>query len=139
MRMTVDVVCKTFVELLEPGSFYPESSTIQVTTRDPETVVREHMNDRVFAFLFFDVLRAEVRHEGMMIVLSSKSINRSGRYYPGGRLRSLEWVKEHVPDSRILQSNMDNPGHNPIMQTRLGNWQPFEEEDEIIDLKEVPA
>lgn len=72
------------------------------------------------------------------MVLDSKQTAKSGIYYLGGKLRTLEEVKaDNLPNESILRSNMEGNGYHTIIEN-TNSWKftgPFQDEDTLLDFK----
>lgn len=121
-----------YVEWLYPGAFYPEESVERVESRDLNGL---KIPDGVFAFRFYDAKVTHVESEIGEVKLPTEYINKTGRYYPDGRLMTLEEVAAEVPNSNILQGNMRINGWDPVVRARAGNFQPFNDGDVIFDME----
>lgn len=109
---------KHYVTKLYPGAIVSESSDEEVKSRDPKLVDY----DRAFAFHFWDRTESEI--DGELLIGPKK--NKSGTYYPGGK------VKDQSQCDGILLQNMIGNRWNHVVVTRLGNTQPFEDGDVIL-------
>ena len=120
----------TYVEILYPGSFYPEESVLKVKTRAPEEIARKY--PKAFAFRFYDLTQKEVTVDGQKRTVSGQEKNKTGRYYPEAQLFTVAGLKALPGDYEILISNMECNGWKHVVQTRRGNFQPFEKGDVIL-------
>ena len=126
---------KHFVLFSSPGTFVHEETQKPIDSWDVEKAkkmaddISERYGATPFAFQF--VTRAREENE-----LDSKEVKRSGRYYLGGKVETLEQVKQrNSPDERILRSNMEGNGWNRII-TNTNSWkvtQPLEDDDVVLD------
>lgn len=121
---------KTFVTVWYPGSFFAEEDTHEVKERDPMAIAGKY--PRCFAFKFFDQVCGETEIGGEKQKVRSKPRNESPKYFPGGKLMNAEEVEKTVPNSRILVTNMRGNGWDQIVKTRVGNFQPFEKDCEVL-------
>lgn len=127
-RRVVEVMAtKHYVEFSYPGSFFPEHSTREIASRDDVGDLPE----RAFCYEIYD--REEVTLDGE--VLRGEAKNKSGRFYIGGELFSVERLKAELPDHDILISNIEQHDEQMAIKCRTGNWQPFFKGDSIV----VPA
>lgn len=113
---------KLYVEFFYPGSLFSESTTQEVTSKE-----NIKLPERAFGYRFFE--REEVTLEGGEL-LKGANKNHSGMYYKG-TLYTLEEVKQ-IPNTEILQCNMEMNGDKLVIKTIIGNWQPFTEKDTLI-------
>jgi hypothetical protein len=123
-------VTHTFVEVLYPGVFYPEESVYKVKTRDPQAIADKCPT--AFCFEFYDQTRKQVKVDGEHQTVSGKPKNKSGRYYPGATVMTVEDVKRLPGDHSILVSNMEGNNWPRVVKTRRGNFQPFKKGDHIL-------
>jgi hypothetical protein len=131
MNDTATVTVTTYVEYLYPGIVMSETSARPVTGRDPARAARE-APDGVFAFRFFDKasVTADVGGEG--VLLDSRPIRESGRYYIDAEKLSAEDVAALPGDHKILLSNMHSNGWAFVLRCCTGNFQPFNDGDSIV-------
>lgn len=116
---------KHFVEFLYPGIIVCETSCEEIAERKPDLVtVPEH----AFAYRFFDQEQAVVNDE----LLTGSRKNYSGTTY-FGKVYTLEEVERLFPQYTTLIRNMKCNGYMKVVHTRAGNWQPFTDEDTIIE------
>ena len=120
----------TFVEVLYPGSFYPEESVHKVKARNPNAIAEKY--PKAFCFQFYDVVQKRIVVDGEEQLVSGKRKNKSGRYYPDAALFTVAGLKRLPGDYSILISNMEGNGWSRVVRTRCGNFQPFEEGDHIL-------
>lgn len=120
----------TFVEVLFPGSFYPEESVHKVKARNPEAIAKKYPG--CFAFTFYDRTQKETTVDGEPQTVYEKQKNKTGRYYPDGQLFTVEGLKSLPGDHETLISNMECNGWKHVVKTRRGNFQPFEKGDVIL-------
>ena len=123
-------VRKTYIEFLYPGSFFSESSTQEVKTRD---VSKVKVPKNAFGFKFFDILSVVVDTDGKKVKLTSERINVSPKHYYGGKLYTVAELKREFPNERILISNIEGNGYPKAIRCRTGNWQPFEKTDVFVE------
>lgn len=121
---------KTFVEFRFPGIMVTEKMVREVTERAPEKI---EVPEDAFAFTFFDRFQGMVKDEDQEIPVSSGPVNRSkGVYYIGGQTMTKEEILAQVPDPATLISNLEDEGCDCAIKTRMGNFQPFEDDDILI-------
>ncbi len=116
---------KQYVTFLYPGIFLSEEETRAVETRDVGGLA---VPEGAFAFQFFERLEIDVDGERLV----GKPRNRSGRYYPEGRVMTVADVLLDERDNRILISNMEGNGWDRVVKTRCGNYQPFTDDDVVL-------
>lgn len=125
----------TYVTLLYPGAFFPEESSRQVASRDPEAVARE-ADPGVFAFYFYDVAVTTAVVDGQERKMASAGFSQSGRYYIDGESMTaaelLQWSATAGGDHRILRSNMEANGWERMVRCRTGNFQPLLDGDSVV-------
>lgn len=123
-----------FVTFYSPGSFVAEESTKPIESLDVELAkgmaeaITERYNATPYGFRFST--RARVDDE-----LDSHVVARSGMYFLGGVIETLDQVKARATDKeRILISNMEGNGWNRIV-TNDNSWrwtQPLEDDDVVL-------
>lgn len=115
---------------LQPGFFMPEESSKEVPTRDPSEVAKLAPAG-TYCFTLHDKedngpdLGPDYR-----VVPVAK--NKSGRFYIGGTLHSLDEVTALGHD--ILASNMRANRWDRVIHCPTGNWQPFTDDDIVIEV-----
>ena len=103
----------------------PEESVRKVRVRD----IMMSVPDSVYAYYFFEREEVDTK-DGEK--LKGEEKNPSGKYYPGGTVYTLEEIEaRNNPDDRNLISLM-KAEKCKVIQTRLGNWQPFYNEDRLV-------
>lgn len=124
---------QNFVTFLSPGTFFSEQSTKPIDVWDVDRAVTmskrvvERYNARPYGFQFTTRTRGPKD-------LDSKETNRSGTYFLGGRVMTLEEVKREMPDERVLISNMKCNGYDKIVVSNTP-WQsihPLEKGDTVL-------
>lgn len=130
---------KHFVTFLSPGTFVHEESTMDIETWDTTKAVefargiKERHGATPFAFVFTTRTRNEEDFD-------SKETARSGRYYLGGTIETIEDVRQrNDPKERILLSNMEGNGWNRII-VNTNSWkvtQPLEGDDVVLEFSSV--
>jgi hypothetical protein len=122
-------VRKTYIEFLYLGSFFNESSTQEVKTRD---VSKVKVPKNAFGFKFFDILSVVVDADGKKVQLTSERINVSPMHYYGGKLYTVAEIKREFPNEHTLIRNIE--GNYPkAIRCRTGNWQPFRKADVFVE------
>ena len=125
-------ITKTFVEILYPGVIFSETETKEIPARDLPKVVG-WLPKGAYAFRFFDQVVGTVQIDGDTQEIRGKRKNISGSYYPGlTRVLNAEQVAALGGNHSILLSNMHSNHYEKVIQTRCGNFVPFNENDEVI-------
>jgi hypothetical protein len=91
--------------------------------------ITERYDAKPFAFVFTTRERGEKD-------LDSKEVKRSGHYYLGGRVMTLEDVKREMPDEKILIRNMECNGFAKVV-VNDNSWrsiQPLRDGDVVLDV-----
>lgn len=135
-----DTLLCHFVTFLSPGTFVHEESTKPISAWDTDKActmartIKERYGATPFAFYF--TTRGRKTDE-----LDSREVKRSGRYFLGGKIETLEQVKKRAdPNERILLSNMEWNGWHRII-TNTNSWkitQPLEADDIVLDWLSSP-
>ena len=95
-----------FVTFYSPGTFVAEQTTKPINSWDVQKACKmarkivERYDAKPYAFTF------STRERGAKD-LDSKETKRSGRYFLGGRIMTLDEVKKEMPDQTILITNME--------------------------------
>lgn len=133
--MTTHVsVSKHFVVFLSPGTFMAENTELPIESWDVERAqamsaeIVERHGARPYGFYFV------TRGRGAMD-LDSRELKRSGTYFLGGTIRTVDEVRAaRNPDERILLSNMECNGYDRVVENR-NSWrwtQPLREIDVVL-------
>lgn len=132
----MSTVSKHFVEYLSPGTFVAESTSKEIASWDVDEAVRmacdisERHGARPYGFRFTTRTRGPDD-------LDSRETARSGVYYLGGLVETLEDVRRRAsPDDDILISNMEINGYDRIV-TNTNSWrwtQPLRGGDTVLDV-----
>ena len=125
----MNYIRKPYVEFLYPGSFFSESSTSKVTSRDTSKL---KVPKNAFGFKFFDILSVVVEADGKQIELTSERLNLSPMHYYGGKLYTVAELKRDFPNNSTLISNVEGNGYAKAIKCRTGNWQTFDETDIFV-------
>jgi len=125
------IYTKHFVEFLSPGSFFSESSSKEVKSRNDSQI---KIGDHCFGYRFYD--RNEFSHPDTGETLKGKPMNYSHWTY-FGEVMTLAQVKKNVPDNRILVTNMINNGYKKVVKTKFGQYIPLEPKDKVRNTVEV--
>ena len=118
-----------------PGFFVSEQFSRVVDIRDPRRAA-ESAPQNAYTFTFHDIVEATVLVEGQETTVRSKPINVSGRYFIDGERLNIHQVGMLPGDHRVLLDNMRGNGWTHVVRCRTGNYQPFEDGDQIIRTKE---
>lgn len=134
---------RTYAQPLYPGSLYPE----------------EGANVRIENYMFVELIMARFKDkEGWFAIEvveqnwqlwkteegeeewrpANDGTRKGYRIYVGELLTSAD-VEALEGDHKILLSNMAGNGWDPIVRTRRGNFQPFEENDVVVSPEAVMA
>ncbi len=128
------VVSQHFVTFLSPGTFVAEDRTLPIDSWDVDRAqamaseIVERYNARPYGFYF------TTRGRGPKD-LDSKQLKRSGTYFLGGTVRTVEQVRADAkPDERILLANMTGNGYSRVIENR-NSWrwtQPLDDKDVVL-------
>ena len=123
---------KYYAEFLFPGLLFSESEHIELKSHNPNEALKK-MPESAFAFELYDIETRQGILENGEHIKNDKTVNQSGRFYPGGVLLTLEEIKSmDDKNHNILISNMEGNGWNTVVKTRAGNYQPIEKHDVIL-------
>ncbi len=125
------LVRKTYVEFSLPGVFFSEGLVREVKTRD---IARLRVPKDAFAYYFFDVLTESVEDQGKKVTLTSPHINISPRYFYGGKVFTLDELKNEYPKETTLIINVEFSNTQKAILCRTGNWQIFEKNDVLVEI-----
>lgn len=126
-----------YVEFLSPGSFVAETREIEIESWDEHEACRlahgvvERHGATPYGFQFLTRSREDDE-------LDAKVTARSGMYYLGGNVRTIEQVRaEQDPAESILLQNMECNGWKRIVTATNGyKWtQPLKENDIVLAWK----
>lgn len=126
---------KHFVTFYSPRTFVHEETTKEidgwdvVRAQSMAAAITERHGARPFAFQFSTRERGEADWD-------HRETARSGRYYLGGKVETLEQIKARgLADDEILISNMEGNGWDRVITN--GNsyrvTQPLEPDDVVLD------
>lgn len=115
---------KHFIEFYYPGSFFPETSVLEIKSRKDKLDIPK----QCYGYMFFDIEEIETKGEK----LTGNRKNQSGMTFIGQKY-TVEEIKKEFPDNRILISNIENNGYLFAVKTRCGNWQPVGKKDKVLD------
>lgn len=124
-----------FVTFLSPGTFVAEQSERGIDSWDVEKAIKmseeitERHGARPYGFYFTTRGRSEAE-------LDSKQKAKSGIYYLGGRVRTVEDVERDAkPDEKILLSNMKCNRYARVVEN-CNSWRwtaPLNDDDVVLD------
>lgn len=126
-----------FVHFYSPGTFFNEETTKEIDSWDIEKAcytahgITERYGATPYGFSFSTSERGPQDWE-------PHEIARSGIYYLGGCILTLEFIKgRNDPNDRILISNMEGNGWSRVIENR-NSWKcvrPFAKDDVLLDWK----
>lgn len=126
---------KHFVKFFSPGTLVAEESTKPIASWDVDKAVemskdiKECYNALPYGFCF-------VTRERKDDELDSKEVARSGMYFLGGEVFTIEDIENrNDPDEKILLSNMKGYRWDKVViNTNSWKWaQPLTENDQVLD------
>jgi hypothetical protein len=134
---------KHYITFFSPGTFFSESSTKPIDAWDPVVAVKmaeqitERYNATPYGFQFSTRLEASPvpDGEGGELKVESKVVEKSGMYFLGGTVLSVEDIERRGGNNEILLSNMRGNGHLFVVET-IARWtstHPLEEKDVVVD------
>lgn len=124
-----------FVRFLSPGTFIAEQTVKPIDSWDVDKAVEmardivERYNARPYGFEF-------ITRERGPDDLDSRITERRGIFYLGGKIETIEEVRErNDPNERILLANMENSFDRIVVNTNSWKWtQPFRDGDVLLDV-----
>jgi hypothetical protein len=134
---------KRYVTFVSPGTFVSETTTKPILSYDVVAAVEmsravtERYGAKPFAFYFSTQLVADPvpDGEGGWLDVEAKEVEKSGNYFVGGTLLTLDDLKaRNDPKNSILISNMECNGWPIVVENRNSylSVQPFGENDFIV-------
>jgi hypothetical protein len=120
-----------YVTYYFPGILFPEESSKPVAVRNAQAAARS-APEGAFAFTFHDTVVTSTMVDGRAVTLSSKPMNKTGRYYIDAQPFTAGEVAALPGDHEILLSNMRASRWDTMLRCRAGNWQPLEPGDDIV-------
>ena len=127
-----------FVEYWDTRRFFPDSYNVQLETRSVAAALSV-VPDTASFFQLYDLpdeVTVPVGYSNVEFRPVYKRFNESGRYFPNGRLydaKTVEHLAEIDPDEyRILWSNMQSARATHAVNHRIGGWQWFDVEKDVI-------
>lgn len=131
----VETKVTTHVEYYYPGVFFAEKSSKQVENRNPQEV---ELTDYCYAFQFYDLEIITVKLENGKVLENKAIKNKSHLFYPNATVLTLEDVENMSGDHFTLIANMRCNRWKKVVKTRVGNYQPYNEEtDEVIYVPQI--
>jgi len=133
-------ITKHYVTFCSPGTMCAEESVKEIDEYNVEEAVqmsrdiKERHGALPYGFYFSTRGRAEED-------LDSHEITRTGVYYLGGEVMTLERIRvRNRKDERILRSNMETNGWDEVVINRNSyKWtQPLHEKDTVLDMTHYP-
>lgn len=129
-----------FIEFMSPGTFLPEITTLPIHAWDVETAknlatdIVERHGARPFGFRFITRSRGDDD-------LDSKVSAKSGMYYLGGRIETIDDVRRrNDPAERILLSNMEaNEIERIVINTNSWKFTAWLNDDDTVLDYTMPA
>lgn len=124
-----------FVTFLSPGTFFSEKRELPIESWDVDAAIRmsesiiERHGARPYGFYF--TTRGRNDDE-----LDSSQKPKSGIYYLGGRVRTVEDVRRDAkPEEEILLANMERNGYARVVENSNSyTWTaPLKEDDVVLD------
>lgn len=119
-------------EYLIPGFLFSEE-TVRTLPRRSVSEALAVAPEHSFCFSFYDV--EETPDLGPDFTVHPKPKNRSGKHYIDGEVFTLEQVQGLGGDHGNLVANMTGNGWARVVRCRTGNWQPFEDNDQIVSAR----
>lgn len=118
---------KTYVEFSYPGLLFPETGVVEVNERKIEL---KDVPERAFGYQFFD--RQEITSEGELLI--GQAQNKSKRFLIGKPYTNDQLAKLYGqdPTKRTLLFNLRQYPQGGIL-CRTGNWQPVDDNIEVIE------
>lgn len=124
---------KHYVQYEMPGSFFAETSTIEVPERRVD-IAKSRAPENAYAFEFYSVREPDFEWNEEHFDVIPRAFDRSNKHYLGGSVLTQENVERENTDGRydILLSNMRGNRWDRVIRTPFGNTQPFEEGDVVV-------
>lgn len=135
----------TLVTFFSPGTFFAESTTKEIASRDTRLAARmarditERHGARPYGFSFATRITGDPQPDGRggFLKAPSDDVDVTGLYFLGGELVTYDEVcKRHDPSEDILRSNMRGNGYWIVCVNRNGyrSTQPFEPTSVLLDV-----
>lgn len=119
-----------FAEYSMPGSFLNEEEGRELDARDVAEAIAKAPAS-AFAFVLYDP-PAEVPDVGPDFRVIPKRQNVSAKHYIDGTVRTLAEIEARGSEVGMLAANMRGNGWDRVVECRTGNFQPFEDGDQIV-------
>lgn len=113
-----------YVRFLYRGIFVSETDDVAINHKDPMQVV---CPKNAYGFRFFE--KAECIIDGEKLTGEAK--NFSPTYYVAGDVLTLEYIKQNMPNEKILISNMECNKWDKVINV-FGSFFPFKDNDILI-------
>jgi hypothetical protein len=134
---------KHWAKYLLPGSFFSEDQAKELSDRSIDAALAR-APESAFAFKLYDTAIADFEFDAGLFRVFPIPQNESGTHYIGGEvftcdeLRSLAIEEGDARKYDILIANVTRyQGSTPVegraIRCRTGNWQPFHDDDELVD------
>lgn len=123
---------KIYVVVMYFGIIYSESEVREVKERNPQKI-KAGLSKGAFAFYFYDQVSKVVTVDGEQQTVFGQRKNISGVYYPDAvGTYDLKGIKKLLGNNSVLIDSMRANGWGLVVKTKLGNLQPFLENDRLI-------
>lgn len=109
-----------YIEMLAPGSFYPEDIIQEVTKDEPPADMAAY----IFAYRFYSQDRISTTVDGEVFEKWSDEYDVTGYTYPGGVVLSLAQIEAMGKEHEILLFNVRQLSTHAV-RCRTHNYQPF--------------
>lgn len=119
---------KHYVAFKYPGVFFPETSVIEIKSRDEKFDIPKGC----YGYHFFD--QEEIEHNGE--ILTGEVKNESGTTFFGKKY-SIDDIRKNHPEKGTLIRNLISNGYKFAVDTVTGNWQPVDDEDTVIEVIQI--
>lgn len=115
-----------------PGIIVAETDDVPISPpQTPEAIVL-WLRPSAFAFVVRTVLCADPIDDGRggTLNVTPRELTKSGVYFPGGEVFTVEEIAAMGAEYRTLLANVEHCG--AAVKTRVGSWQPFGPGDRVI-------
>jgi hypothetical protein len=127
MTMQNERRTRKYIEYYYPGILFSESSKEDVESFDPSELT---IPDACFGFEYHSVEEIFIDEKWRPLTETNKS---HGMIYPDGEIFDEEKLIAENQNKGFLLDNMRGNGWNLVVRTKVGNFQPFRNEDRIWD------
>lgn len=127
---------KSMASYLLPGSFFNEDTARELPERSVEAATAAAPVG-AFAFQLFDSPIVDFEFDAARFRVLPIAQNKSATHYLGGTVYSRAEIEMMGEDKRILAANMKGNGWARVIQTRAGNWQPFNDDDVLLEASDA--